>query len=95
MSKYDVVYTSSFYNSARRLDKETQRRIKRWIEKHLIGVDFPTSPGKVLTGELAGHVRFRIGDFRLIAKVNNKVLQIYALYVDKRSVVYKFRPDGV
>ncbi|ADG41035.1 MULTISPECIES: type II toxin-antitoxin system RelE/ParE family toxin [Leuconostoc] len=92
MTKYTVAFADSYKKTFRKLDKSTQRLITKWIITHLHDVDFPTSPGKALTGELSGLIRFRIGDFRIITKVDNQVFIITALYVGKRSEVYKFKP---
>ena len=72
MAKYQVHYASSFFKAMDKLDRGTQRVIAKWIEKHLVDIDFPKAPGKFLTGNLSGYVRFRIGSYRIIAKVDNE-----------------------
>ncbi|NQG97807.1 type II toxin-antitoxin system RelE/ParE family toxin [Streptococcus suis] len=89
MAKYRVDYALSFFEDMDKLDKGTSRQIARWIDKHLVDVDFPRSPGKYLTGNLAGYVRFRVGNYRIIAVVDDGELVLLNLHVGHRSEIYK------
>lgn len=89
MAKYRVDYAPSFFEDMAKLDKGTSRQIARWIDKHLVDVDFPRSPGKYLTGNLAGYVRFRVGNYRIIAVVDEGELVLLNLHVGHRSDIYK------
>ncbi|CYV38327.1 type II toxin-antitoxin system RelE family toxin [Streptococcus suis] len=89
MAKYRVDYAPSFFEDMDKLDKGTSRRIARWIDNHLVDVDFPRSPGKYLTGNLAGYVRFRVGNYRIIAVVDEGELVLLNLHVGHRSDIYK------
>ncbi|HFI0255563.1 TPA: type II toxin-antitoxin system RelE/ParE family toxin [Streptococcus suis] len=89
MAKYRVDYAPSFFDDMDKLDKGTSRQIARWIDKHLVDVDFPRSPGKYLTGNLAGYVRFRVGNYRIIAVVDEGELVLLNLHVGHRSDIYK------
>ncbi|MGT2846422.1 type II toxin-antitoxin system RelE family toxin [Streptococcus massiliensis] len=89
MAKYQVEYAESFFKDMEKLDKGTQRKIARWIDKHLVNVDFPTAPGKHLTGELAGYVRFRVANYRIIANIVAGDFVITNLHVGHRSSIYR------
>ncbi|MGQ7337414.1 type II toxin-antitoxin system RelE family toxin [Streptococcus suis] len=89
MAKYRVDYAPSFFEDMDKLDKGTSRQIARWIDKHLVDVDFPRSPGKYLTGNLAGYIRFRVGNYRIIAVVDDGELVLLNLHVGHRSEIYK------
>ncbi|HFI0568075.1 TPA: type II toxin-antitoxin system RelE/ParE family toxin [Streptococcus suis] len=89
MAKYRVDYAPSFFEDMDKLDEGTSRQIARWINKHLVDVDFPRSPGKYLTGDLAGYVRFRVGNYRFIAAVDEGELVLLNLHVGYRSDIYK------
>ncbi|PPJ61427.1 type II toxin-antitoxin system mRNA interferase toxin, RelE/StbE family, partial [Cuspidothrix issatschenkoi CHARLIE-1] len=71
------------------LDKGIQKQIAKWIDKHLVGVDFPRSPGKYLTGNLSGYVRFRVSNYRIVAIVDEGELVITNLHVGHCSEIYK------
>lgn len=89
MASYKVDYADTFFEDMEKLDKGTQKQIAKWIDKHLVGVDFPRSPGKYLTGNLSGYVRFRVSNYRIIAMVDDGELVITNLHVGHRSEIYK------
>lgn len=47
--------TERFNQEFRKLDHYTQRMLKAWIEKHLVGCEDPRAKGKGLTANLAGY----------------------------------------
>lgn len=89
MASYKVDYADTFFEDMAKLDKGTQKQIAKWIDKHLVGVDFPRSPGKYLTGNLSGYVRFRVSNYRIVAIVDDGELVITNLHVGHRSEIYK------
>ena len=89
MAKYDVVFASTFEETFKKLDRGVQKQILKWIQKHLMDVDFPTTPGKTLKGLLRDYVRFRVGDYRIISYVDNNIFVITHIHVGHRKDVYK------
>ncbi len=81
--------TERFDQEFRKLDHYTQRMLKAWIEKHLVGCEDPRAKGKGLTANLSGLWRYRIGDYRLICEIEDEELVILALTVGHRSEIYK------
>ena len=88
MASYKVNYADTFFEDMDKLDKGIQKQIAKWIDKHLVGVDFPRSPGKYLTGNLSGYVRFRVSNYRIVAIVDDGELVITNLHVGHRSEIY-------
>ena len=83
-------YTSSeFDEQFKKLDRSVQKKIDKWIKIHLINTDDPYASGKALIGNLKGYWRYRIGSYRLLAKIDNDSLIIIAVDIDHRSVVYR------
>lgn len=89
MASYKVNYADTFFEDMDKLDKGIQKQIAKWIDKHLVEVDFPRSPGKYLTGNLSGYVRFRVSNYRIVAIVDEGELVITNLHVGHRSEIYK------
>lgn len=85
---YEVATTARFDREFRKLDRYTQRMIKAWIEKNLVGCYDPRQHGKGLTANRSGQWRYRIGDYRLICEINDNMLVILALSVGHRRDVY-------
>ncbi|NLV98749.1 MAG: type II toxin-antitoxin system RelE/ParE family toxin [Clostridiaceae bacterium] len=88
MAKYRVEFTESFETDFKKLDRAVQKQILKWIEKHLINVDFPSTPGKTLKGELKDYVRFRVGDYRIISIVEEDIFVITNLHIGHRKDIY-------
>ena len=85
---YRVETTARFDREFKKLDRYTQRMIKAWIEKNLIGCDDPRAHGKGLTANRSGQWRYRIGDYRMICLIEDNRLVILALSIGHRSEIY-------
>lgn len=86
---YRVEFTVRFAKEFKKLDRYTQRMLKAWIDKNLVGSENPRVHGKGLTANRSGQWRYRIGDYRLICEINDGELIILALSVGHRREVYE------
>lgn len=86
---YRVETTSRFDREFRKLDRYTQKMVKAWIEKNLVGCEDPRAHGKGLTANLSGQWMYRIGDYRLICLIEDDKLVILALTIGHRSDIYR------
>ena len=85
--KYEVELSERFKKEFRKFDKYTQKMIRAWINKNLVGTENPRLHGKGLTANRSGQWRYRIGDYRLICNINDNKLIILALSVGHRRDV--------
>lgn len=88
MSIYVIETTSRFDKEFKKLDRYTQRMIKGWIDKNLVGEKNPHRHGKSLVANRSGQWRYRIGDYRLICEIDDGRLVILALSVGHRREIY-------
>lgn len=88
MIKYSIFTTKQFDNSFKKLDYSVKLQIKHWIDKHLINCDDPKAFGKPLSANKKGYWRYRIGDYRIIAEINDKRLLLIMINIGHRSKVY-------
>ena len=86
---YQVKYTKQFEKKLKKLDVSIQRLVLKWIKKHLVDCEDPKRFGKGLTANLKGYWRYRIGDYRLLAEIDENELIIIAIDIKHRSIVYK------
>jgi len=86
--KYTVVYTKRAAKDIKKLDKQTQALILGWIEKNLIGCDNPRLHGKALSANLSGKWRYRVGNYRIIASIDDNTVTIMVLNIGHRSDIY-------
>ena len=72
----------------RKLDKPTARRIIEYLRETSSGED-PHSRGRGLTGNLAGLWRYRVGNYRIIASIEDDELLILAINIDHWAQIYR------
>ena len=89
MKQYHVDYSANARKALRKLDPGIRNMILKWIDKNLDGCTDARVHGKALTGNLAGLWRYRIGDCRLIADIQEGKLVILMLEVGHRSGIYQ------
>lgn len=70
------------------MDKHTQKLIYAWIDKNLQGCENPRLYGKGLTANKVGQWRYRIGDYRLIAEIEDKEITILIVNIGHRREIY-------
>lgn len=85
---YKIVFDESIKKDLKKLDKQTLKIIFNWIEKNLSNTDDPRSKGKALVGNKKGYLRYRIGDYRLITRIEDDRLIIIAINFKHRREVY-------
>lgn len=85
---WHVVLSDSARKDLKKLDKQTKQIIIGWLQSHLEGCSDPYATGKGLTENLAGFWRYRIGDYRVIAKIEHDTITINVIRVGHRSKVY-------
>ena len=88
MKKYNVEYDPHVMKKLSKLDAPIRKRIKNWIDKNLEGCENPRLHGKALQGDWEGHWRYRVGDYRIIAKIEDDKVIIFVVKIDKRGEVY-------
>ena len=87
-----MTYTIDFEPKAeteyKKLTVGTREQVRKFIDR-LAQRENPRSIGKPLTGNLAGLWRYRVGDYRLIARIEDNRLLIVMVRIEHRSKVYK------
>ncbi len=86
--KYKVVYEKKAIKSLSKIDKGQQNIILGWIEKNLVATDDPKKHGKALKGNLKEYWRYRVGNYRIVADINNDEIIIIILNVSHRKDIY-------
>lgn len=86
---YKVVFDDKIKKDLKKLDTQTLKALFNWIEKNLQNTTEPRLKGKALTGNKKGYWRYRIGDYRLITRIEDKKLIIIAINFKHRREVYK------
>ena len=87
--KYSVEYTLQAAKQLKKLDVYTRKLILSWIEKNLVDCEDPRIHGKSLTANRSGQWRYRIGDYRIIAQIQDDKVLILILEIGHRREIYK------
>jgi mRNA interferase RelE/StbE len=73
-----------------RMDRQAAQRILTFLEKRIAPRKDPRSIGDALRGPRYGEYwRYRVGDYRIIARIEDAVLLILVLRVGHRKHIYK------
>ncbi|MVB11638.1 Toxin RelG [Caprobacter fermentans] len=89
--KYQVVFSDDARKELKKLDKHIALLIIAWVRKNLEGCSDPRRFGKGLTANRSGQWRYRVGDYRLIAEIQDEKVIILILTVGHRREVYEGR----
>jgi len=73
-----------------KLDKQIARRITKFLRERLAVLDDPRSIGEALKGSRLGEFwKYRVGDYRIIASIEDELVRIYIVRVGNRREVYR------
>ena len=73
-----------------RLDKQVARRILSFLYERVAQLDDPRSIGQALQGSKFGEFwKYRVGDWRIICKIEDKRIIVLVLRIRHRSKVYR------
>ncbi|HPX70747.1 MAG TPA: type II toxin-antitoxin system RelE/ParE family toxin [Bacillota bacterium] len=85
---YEIVTTERFDKAFKKIDRQTQKIIKAWIDKNLAGCENPRLHGKALSANRSGQWRYRIGDYRILAEIQDDKLVMIFIDIGHRSRIY-------
>ncbi len=73
-----------------RLDKQIARRILTFLRERVAKLDDPRSVGQALQGPKFGELwKYRVGDWRIICKIEDERITVLVLRIGHRSKIYK------
>ena len=75
-------------NELRHFDKPIRERIRNFIDR-LEKLPDPRMKGEPLTGNLSDFWKYRVGDYRIICRIQDKELIILIVKLGHRREVYK------
>jgi mRNA interferase RelE/StbE len=72
------------------IDPQSARRIVSFLRDRLAPLDDPRSLGEALKGEKLGAFwKYRVGDFRIIADIDDATIRILVVRIGNRRDVYR------
>lgn len=85
---YKVELTNKAKKQLSKMDKTTAKFITSWLRKNLENCQNPRQYGKSLTGNRSGEWRYRVGDYRIVADIQDDRIVILVLEVGHRREIY-------
>jgi mRNA interferase RelE/StbE len=72
------------------LDRPARERIWRFLYSRLAQLDDPRSVGQALRGtELGDLWKYRVGDYRIFARIMDQMVQVVVVEIGHRREVYR------
>ncbi len=73
-----------------RLDHQVALRILNFLFRRVRKLDDPRSIGEALSGSRLGEFwKYRVGDYRIIARIEDDALTVLVVRIGHRSKIYK------
>ena len=85
---YKFIPTIEFKEDLKKLDGSAVKLILKYLKK-VENSENPKAYGKELSGNMVGLYRFRVSDYRIVAKFINNTFVIQGLGVGHRKNIYK------
>lgn len=87
MKRYALVYSKEALKDLKKLDNSVSRVIYAWLKKNIDGCSDPRIHGKGLTANRSGQWRYRVGNYRIICKIEDDKVIVLVLTIGHRSTV--------
>ena len=89
-----MVWAIEFDEAAKKelakLDRQVARRLLDFLTQRVISLKDPRSVGQALKGSKLGEFwKYRVGDFRIIANIQDQKMIILVLRVGNRREIYR------
>ena len=87
---YSVELSAEVARELVKLDRQQAKRILKFLYERVVKLDDPRSIGKALHGSRLGESwKYRIGDYRLICRIEDDRLIVLVLRVGHRKEIYR------
>ena len=73
----------------RKLGVEAETRVLRYLRQRIAGSEDPRRLGHALTGDRKGLWRYRVGDYRVVAAIEDDRFVVLVVTVGHRREVYR------
>lgn len=86
---WKIEITGEARKQLKKIDAKDAQRILTFLGKRLATRDNPRELGKALTGKLGELWRYRVGNYRIIARIEDDNVVILVVRIGHRSDVYR------
>ena len=85
-----VEFLAQAERDVEKLDRQVARRISRFLFDRVANLENPRSVGEALRGsQLGEYWKYRVGDYRLICKIEDDRLLVLVVRIGHRREIYR------
>lgn len=85
---WKIKYSEKAAQELLKIDRQAAKRVKKYLDERIATDEDPRRFGEGLTENLAGLWKYRIGDFRVIAEIQEEKIVVLVVRIGHRSKVY-------
>lgn len=85
---FRVVFTETAKKQLKKMDRCTASLILGWLRKNIEGCADPRRHGKGLSANRSGQWRYRVGDYRILAEIQDEKVVVLVLGIGHRKEIY-------
>jgi mRNA interferase RelE/StbE len=86
---WNVEFTDKARRQLRKPPTDVQARLLRFLRQRVASSDDPRLLASRLTGDFSGYWRFRVGDYRLVCRIDDGNLTVLVISLGHRKLVYQ------
>jgi len=87
---FRIELSADVVKQLKKLDKDTRERLIRFLKDRVQSLEDPRAIGEALRGGTLGELwRYRVGDYRIICRIEDDRVLVLVLRIGHRSDVYK------
>lgn len=73
----------------KKIDAETRKRIFNFLKSRVATAENPRTLAEPMKGNFAGLCRFRVGDYRIICRIEDDIVTVLILKIGHRRKIYE------
>ncbi len=86
---WTIEYSEAVRRDVRKIDKQTQKRIREFLETRVVSLEHPRQIGKPLKGSQFENLwRYRVGDYRILCEIQDERVVVLVLEIGHRKEIY-------
>ena len=87
---WQIEFDESARKELAKLDRQVARRLIDFLKNRVLNLRDPRSAGQAIRGSTLGEFwKYRVGDFRIIASIQDDRMIVLVLRVGNRSDIYR------
>jgi mRNA interferase RelE/StbE len=89
VAAWSISFEPKAEKDLQRLSSVDRSRILRYLSERIAPLDDPRLLGKALTANFAGAWRYRVGDIRIIVRLEFDTLVVVVIAIGQRGDIYR------